>query len=268
MIALRASDWVEQVRAAAAGTELFAFLQRRLTKPYDEGPLLDDRRSEGVEDVFVELARQDDGFRARLEDTIANYFRGDDANPADADAPPVIRGLLEITGVLSLPGCASHVRAWLARHDATLRAEPDALLGRAALGALATLPGSVDASDFWLRVWQSAPPAWQPRAFMGLRLHDPRAAAEQIPVLLQRAETQTHGARALLFGMWKQPEGRTAMLAWLKAKAADDADADKVRRVLRDMLSPEEQAQIGPPRVKRRLRALALSDESVRVWGP
>jgi hypothetical protein len=260
------ATWLARIRAAAAGPELFAFLSRRLSMPDKEGPRVDERLGEGVEDVFVDLARRDEGFRARLDDTIAEYFKGDASAPADASARPVIRGLLEITGVLSLAGCSSHVRAWLSRHDAALRAEPDAILGRAALGALATLPGSADARDYWLRVWRDAPPAWQPRAFMGLRLHDPRVAAAELPELLLRARAQPPGPRALLLGMWRQPEGRTAMVEWLRTRPEGDLAAGEVRRALQDLVPPDERDLLGAPRLRRRLPGLALADDAPRAW--
>jgi hypothetical protein len=256
--------WIERVRAAAAGPELLGFLARRLSTPYEEGPRLDDRRGEGVEDVFVAEAKLDDVFRDRLDETIAGYLRSPASSPAGADARPVIRGLLEIVGVLSLAGCASPVRAWLSLHDAALRADPDAILGRAALGALATLPGSADARDFWLRTWRNAPVAWQPRAFIGLRLHDPRAAAGEIPELLRRAEAQAPGARPLLLGMWKQEVGRAAIIEWLNTAAREDAD--KVRRALRDLVPPEDRAILGEPRVRRTLRFLTIAGNVRRAW--
>ena len=258
------ADWIDRTRAAAAGAPLLGFLSRRLSAPYQEGPRLDDRHGEGAEDVFLEEAKRDEGFRDRLDETIAGYFRGPAPSPMDADARYVIRGLLEIVAKLSLAGCASPVRAWLARHDAALRAEADAILGRAALGALATLPGSADARDFWLGMWRRAPVAWQPRAFMGLRLHDPRAAAAEIPELLRRAEAQAPGARPLLLGMWKQAEGRLAIVEWLRGAANEDAE--KVRRALRDLVGPEDVALLGEPKVKRKLRSLAMPGDVPRPW--
>ncbi len=215
-------------------------------------------------DVFLALAKEDEGFRDRLDETIAGYLRSDASSAASSGARDLTRGLLEIAGMLSLAGCASPIRAWVSRHDATLRADPDAILGRAALGALATLPGAADARDFWLRMWRDAPVAWQPRAFMGLRLHDPRAAAGEIPALLRRARTQPHGPRALLFGMWKQPEGRTAIVEWLRM--ANEGDADEVRRTIKDLVAPEERALLGAPRVRRKLPSLAIPGDTPRAW--
>jgi hypothetical protein len=265
MTAPGGSGWVERV-ATAEGADLLGFLARRLSTPYEEGPRLDDRRGEGAEDVFVEMAKGDEVFRDRLDQIIAEHFRDAASSPTDSAARPIVRGLLEIAGTLSLTGCASALRAWLARHEAALRADPDAILGRAVLGALATLPGTADGRDFWLRWWRNAPVAWQPRAFMGLRLHDPGAAVSEIPELLRRAEGQRPGARPLLMGMWKQAEGRTALLGWLRATQEDEA-ADRVRRALRDLVAPEEQSLLGKPKPRRKLPSLARNANTSPSWG-
>jgi hypothetical protein len=263
MSALTASEWIDRVRAASAGAELLGFLRGRLTRPYDEGPTLDDRQGEGAEEVFERLAKESETFRMRLDETIAGYFRDRAADPADPETHTTTRGLLELVQGLALAGTFSPIRAWLEQHEAVLRSDERAGLGHAALGALATsqISGIADTRDFWLCWWQKGPAAWQPRAFMGLRLQDPRAAAREIPELVTRAEAQPPGAGPLLLGMWKQPEGRTALLTWLK-EAADDATADKVRRALRPLLrTAEEQDALGKPRLRRRLQSLATSEQ-------
>lgn len=184
------SAWIDHMRAAAAGAPLLTLLSARLSRPYAEGPRIDNRQGEGAEDVFLEEAARDDGFRDRLDVTIAGYLRGLASSPSDPDARPVIRGVLEIVAKLSLAGCASPVRDWLARHDVALRAETDAILGRAALGALVALPSTGADADFWLRMWRTAPTSWQPRAYMGLRLHNPSAAVAEAPEFLRRLAQQ------------------------------------------------------------------------------
>jgi hypothetical protein len=68
-------DWLEKVRAAPGGIALLGFLKDRLLRPYEVGPMLDDRRGEGPEEVFEELARGDSDFRSRLEDALALFFK-------------------------------------------------------------------------------------------------------------------------------------------------------------------------------------------------
>jgi hypothetical protein len=209
MTAAVRSGWLDRARTATAGPELFEILRRRLTMPRDEGPALDERNGEGVEDVFINLARQEEDFRGRLDETIAGYLHGGEADPGDAAARPVIRGLLEIVAALSLPIAGSRVRAWLAHHDAALRAEADAILGRAALDALATaqVRGTDDGRRFWSTLWKRGPAAWWWRVFIGLRLQDPRAAAAEIPELLSRLEAQGADPGPMLLGMWKAAGG-------------------------------------------------------------
>lgn len=258
MSRLSAAEWLDRVRGATPGPELLGFVTRRLATPYEEGPILDERRGEGVEDIFVELAREDEGFRDRLDETLAGYFDSEDADPAVAKARPVIRGMLEIVGVLSLLGSGARVRAWLARHDQALRAEADAVLGRAALDALATaqILGTSDGRAFWLGLWRRGPAAWQWRPFVGLRLHDPVTAAETIPELLLRLREQQADPRPLLLGMWKQPAGRVALEKWARTTSRQDA-ADEVRGALKAMLSPADFAALGKPKPKHPLRQLA-----------
>jgi hypothetical protein len=243
---MTAPTWLDRVRAATAGPELLDFLTKRLTRPYEEGPPVDDRRGEGAEEVFERLAKESEDFRARVEVTIADYFSGPLADPTDP-VPVVTRGLLDIAQSLALAGTFSWIRAWLQRYERVLRSNaPGLALGGAALGALTTsqVPGLADGRDFWLGWWRHAPPEWQPRAFIGLRLHDPRTAAEEIPELLRRAERQRPGPGPLLLGMWKQPEGRTALLAWLRA-TKDDEMADRVRQALRRLIPAEDQEALG-----------------------
>lgn len=125
--------WSESVRDAASGKELLDFLEKRLADPYKEGPRLDDRAGEGPEEVFERLAKGDDAFRDRLEETIAGYFRSPAADPTNADAQGILRGMLEIVARLALAGAGSALRGWLARQKDVLHDEPAATLGRAAL---------------------------------------------------------------------------------------------------------------------------------------
>jgi hypothetical protein len=182
----------------------------------------------------------------------------------------VIRGVLEIVGARSLPISGAQVRAWLARHDATLRAEPDAILGRAALDALATaqVPGTIDGRDFWLNIWRNGPKAWQWRAFIGLRLHDPRTALGEIPELLRRLEAEGIDNRAMLLGMWKQPEARPELEEWLRT-TPDQESANKVRGALKDLVPIEHRDALlkTPPKpARRKLPSLALEAGAHRPW--
>ncbi len=230
---LPAEEWIERVRAAAAGPELLGWLVKRLTRPYDEGPVLDDRRGEGAEEVFEQMSAGDEAFRARLDKTVADYFESPAANPADKAAVPVLRGILEMVQRLALTRAFAPIRAWLQQFEAELRAESGGYIARAALGALATSQprGLADVRDFWLHWWRSGPPPWQPRAFIGLRLNDPRAAADEIPILVRRAREQGQDPGALLQGMWNQPDGREALEAWLRQDERA-AEAEEVREVL------------------------------------
>lgn len=230
---LPADEWIELVRAATVGPELLGWLAKRLTRPYDEGPLLDDRRGEGPEEVFEQMSAGDEAFRARLDKTIADHFDSPAANPADPAVIPMLRGLLEMVQRLALTRAFAPIRAWLQQYDAELRAESGAYLARAALGALATSQprGLSDVRDFWLHYWRNGPPPWQPRAFIGLRLHDPRTAASEIPLLVRRAREQNQDPRALLQGMCNQPDGREALCAWLQQNE-HAAEAEEVRKAL------------------------------------
>jgi hypothetical protein len=230
---LPADEWIERVRSATAGPELLDWLAKRFTRPYDEGPILDDRRGEGPEEVFEQMAAGDEAFRARLDKTIADYFESPAANPADKAIVPVLRGLLEMVQRLALTRAFAPLRAWLQQLEAELRAEGGAYLARAALGALATSQprGLSDVRDFWLHWWRNGPPPWQPRAFIGLRLNDPRAAADEIPLLVRRAREQNQDPRALIQGMWNQPDGREALSAWLQHNE-HAAEAKEVRKAL------------------------------------
>jgi len=266
------SRWVDRVQAAKPGAELLGFLVRRLSTPEKEGPPLDERHGEGVEDVFIDLAKQDEGFRNRLDETIAGYLQSGSADPANRDARPVIRGVLEIVGARSLTVSGAQVRGWLARHDATLRAEPDAILGRAALDALATaqVPGTSDGRDFWLNLWREGPKAWQWRAFIGLRLQDPKMAVEEIPELLRRLEADRIDNRPMLLGMWRQPAGRPELENWLRTTPNQEA-ANKVRDALKDLVPIEYRDALlenSPKPARRKLPSLALEAGAHRPWAP
>jgi len=166
----------------------------------------------------------------------AGLYRADGAE-ARLGRPP------EIVGARSLPVSGAQVRAWLARHDATLRAEPDAVLGRAALDALATAQprGTTEGRDFWMNIWRNGPKAWQWRAFIGLRLQDPGTAVGEIPKLLRRLEADRIDNRPMLLGMWNQPEARPVLEEWLRTTPDQEA-ANKVRGALKDLASIENSA--------------------------
>ncbi|UQA62138.1 hypothetical protein [Polyangium aurulentum] len=263
------TDWEARVRGASAGLELLSFLEKRLSRPYEEGPRLDDRQGEGPEEVFERMAQGDDRFRSRLDETIAGYFRSPGADPADNTAYPVIRALLETVQRLGLTGVNAPLRAWLQEHEAALLAEEEAYLARAALGALATSqPQNVkDMRDFWLRLWRSSPPLWQPRAFMGLRLQDPRAAAEEIPLLLRRVRERHQHPGPILHGMWNQQHGRDALLDWLR-RNNQSAEAAEVRTVLRGRIPDADLDKLtmtSPRRPRRPLPSLAPAH--AHDWG-
>jgi hypothetical protein len=267
---LPVDEWLELVRTAAAGPELLDWLAKRLTRPYDEGPLLDDRRGEGPEEVFEQMAAGDEAFRARLDKTIADYFESPAANPATPAVVPVLRGLLEMVQRLALTRTFAPIRAWLQQHEAELRAEGGAYLARAALGALATSQprGMSDVRDFWLHWWRNGPPPWQPRAFIGLRLHDPRTAAEEIPLLVRRAREQNQDPGALLQGMWNQPDGREALCAWL-LRNDHDAEAGEVRKALRGRINEAEWDKLSRPSMpaRRRPPLTSLAPSRPHDWG-
>jgi hypothetical protein len=211
------SPWTEAIRAASSGPELLAFLCRRLTPSSDEGPALDDRRGEGPEEVFERLAHEDEDFRVRLEETIAGYFKSPESRPNEDAAKPVIRGLLETIARLALTGVFSPLRAWLSRNKTALLTPSLLAMGRAALSALAgSQPtGLAEPRAYWLRLWQSGPEAWQPRAFIGLRLQDPETAVNELPLVLRRARALGQDPGALLHGLWNQPSAHPLLCAWL-----------------------------------------------------
>lgn len=263
------ADWLAGMRQAAAGAELMDWITRRLTRPHEEGPVLDERHGEGPEEVFERLAKADEQFRARLDETVRQYFASEASNPAHQPAIPVIRGVFEMVQRLALNGAVAPIRAWLQQHESTLRAEAGAYLARAALGALATAqtPGIADFRDFWLRWWRNGPPAWQPRAFIGLRIQDPTAAAREIPLLLQRARGQSQDPGALLHGLWNQPGGREAIIDWLREHDGT-REVDEVRAALRARLEDKDLPLLNRANAPRRrsppLRSLAPSRS--REW--
>ncbi|MGK3969319.1 hypothetical protein WMF38_34985 [Sorangium sp. So ce118] len=250
------ATWLDAVRSAPSGPELLRFLSRRLAQPGAEGPPLDDRRGEGAEEVFEAIARDDADFRLRLEETIASYFKSPEASPTSEAARPVLRGMLEIVPRLGLTGTFSPLRAWLARHEAALAADPTSVLGRAVLGALAVSQptGIADVRDFWRRWWRDGPTAWHPRAFVGLRLQDPKAAAEELPLLMERASALGHDPGPLLQGMWLQPSAQPVLRAWLSAP--DNPWAEGALRALRRRMPNEDLPRTSKP-PRRALRALA-----------
>ncbi|XXX75594.1 hypothetical protein WMF30_48885 [Sorangium sp. So ce134] len=264
MTVTASAAWLAAVRSAPSGPELLRFLCRRLAEPGAEGPPLDDRRGEGAEEVFEGIAREDPDFRLRLEETIAAYFKSPEASPTSEAARPVLRGMLEIVPRLGLTGTFTPLRAWLARHEAALAADPTSVLGRAVLGALAVPQptGIADLRDFWRRLWRDGPAAWHPRAFVGLRLQDPKAAAEELPLLLERARALGQDPGPLLQGMWLQPSAQPVLLAWLDDP--NNPSAEEAWRALRRRIPDVDLARkSGPPR--RPLRPLAAPEQR-RRW--
>jgi len=254
MMAVEKPSWEKAVREASAGPELLAFLTKRLMRPYDEGPALDDRHGEGPERIFERMAREDEAFRLRLEQTIDEYFQSDASAPEHAEAEVVIPGLLDLIQLLAMSRPFSSLRAWLQRYEMALEASDAAQLGAAVLDALAIaqLPGLADMRHFWMRWWQRGPRTLRPSAFIGLRLHDPKVAAEEIPALLKLAREEKQSAGPMLEGLWIQAGGEQAILDWL-AKHEGNADADEVRRSLRERLSEDEWDKLGRPRPQRTL---------------
>ncbi len=236
------NDWMIKVSNASAGVDLFKYLAYRLTNPYKNGPSIDDFNSEAAEDVFINLANADKDFCERLEQTIAGYFEADGQVPefSESETLWLNRSLLLVVGVLSLSKTVPALLAWLERHEAALRAQPDAILGRAVLDALATAQRGTTyvSTEFWLNYWNNGPVAWQPRSFIGLRLNNAEEATRQIPLLIERVcQYPTSDAipagGALLLGFWKQkPNGRETILNWLNAET-DPPTVKYVRLALR-----------------------------------
>jgi len=242
-------EWLAGVRAAKAGPELLGWILRRVKHPYDEGPFLDDRDSEGSEQVFERLAAEDENFRARLDETARHYFADDVSNPARPETIPVTRAMFDLVQRRALSGAYPTIRAWFAQHDSVLRADSGGYLARAALGALAMsqLPGVADTRDFWLNLWKNGPPVWQPRAFIGLRLQNPIAAAQEIPELMRRAEAARQDPGALLHGLWnQQPGGRAALLQWLRGHE-EEPMAEAARGALRKRVDDPELLLVATP---------------------
>jgi hypothetical protein len=266
MTAAPASAWLDAARSAASGPALLELLKRRLSRPYNDGPALDDRRGEGFEEIFEELAREDEGFRLRLEETIAGYFKSAEASPGREEAGPVIRGMLELIQRLALTGAFTPLRAWLEQHEEALVADPTAVLGRAALGALATSQptGLTEVRGFWLGWWRKAPPALQPRAFIGLRLQDPQTAVEELPELLRRAEASGQDPGPLLQGLWLQPSAQPLLVRWLEN--APELWADKARQALRRRLPDVDLPRLARPPRRPPLASLAAPAKPWHGW--
>ena len=207
--------------------ELHDLVVRRFTVL--EGPRPDDRLGEGPEDALVEAARADDGLLLRLGRAARDYFLGAESDPTVPKfSSTVCRGYLSLVALCPLPECAAEVREWFERHVG--KAEFDDL-GREALGALATtLRPTPNALEFWMEWWRGGSTSWQPRAFMGLRLCDPRAAALELPLLVERADASGYGPAALLLGFWKQPGVPEALGEWLHY--TEGRVAARVRREL------------------------------------
>jgi hypothetical protein len=263
--------WIESVRDAASGPPLLALLHQRMVAPHDEGPPLDDRRGEAPEEVFERLAREDSAFGLRLDDTIAGYFRTPQARPDDEEEALVVRSLLELVQRVPLTGGFTALRAWLGTFEKELRADPNAILGRALLGALATAQpvAMTEVRDFWRRWWRDGPPPWQPAAFIGLRRQDPRAAAEELPLLVERAAERNQDPGALLQGMWQQPDARDALVEALRCGEAWAAEA---RKALLRRLSGEERGRLAAllgdtPAPEHRRWARSALEAADRVLG-
>ncbi len=242
------ADWLARLDAAKAGPELLALLVARIERPYDEGPAVNERAGEVPEEVFERRAATDENFRARLDETIRQYFDLPASDPSNSQSIVVTRALLDVVQRRALSGAYPTLRAWFAKHDAFLRREPGGHLARAALGALATaqLPGTADGREFWLKLWQSGPAIWQPKVFIGLRLMDPAVAAEQIPEMVRRARAEKKDPAALLHGFWnQQPGGRDAILQWLKKNEGQDI-AEEVRTALRKRVEDTALSLLAP----------------------
>jgi hypothetical protein len=229
--------WISQV-AVAAPDDLLNRVRARFLRPYDEGPAIDDRSGEEPEDVLVEIARANTPFRQHLEDALIAYLNSERSRPT-RDEAPVLRGMFAIAGRLSLR-IFGPLRAWFERHSPLLQRDSDPQqLGWSALGALAMsqAPGLEDGRDFWLRLWKTVPAPWQPRAFIGLRRHDPEAALAQLGLLLSRATAQQPGADALVVGLWDSPASHEAFKVWLAQSSSKDVGV--IVEILR-RLRPED----------------------------
>jgi len=248
-----ASSWENRLRNAEV-PELRQMLELRLRDPHREGPPLDDRSSEGAEEILVRSAAEDPRFQARLEQALLTYLTDEASSPAYDESRPILRGIFEIAQRRPLPGVFTVLQAWLDKHRKALEPEPSAALARAALGALATsqLQGIAANRDFWLQLWKDAPDTWKPRIFMGLRLADPAAACEQIPSLLEQAgrHQPPRDPSALLRGLWGQPAGKPALMSWLQRFGGFPAAAT-VRRALPEI---PETPDFRPPRPVRPTR--------------
>lgn len=252
---MSASTWEDRLMSAH-GDELMATVRRRLERPYEEGPPLDDRNGEGAGEIIERLAVRDSRFRLQLEQAFCHFFCV--TPPAEEGAHIFISGVLDIVQRLALAGVFSALRAWLQVYRVALSDEPNASLARAALGALATTQtaGLQELRDFWLGLWREGPSPWRPRAFIGLRLHDPRVAASEIPSLIQNTRELKQNPGPLLVGLWRQPGGRDALVEWFVMHQTTE-DGRAARSALERLLSQEERRQLPRAAARRRLPSLA-----------
>jgi hypothetical protein len=213
---------------AATGHELQQALRERMRTV-----TLNDREDEALEDRVVALANTDDDFRLRLDATVGEYFSGE----WRATEGELARHLLELAQRLALASAFAPIQAWFLRNAALLRKHDPFRLGWAALGALALAQTrGVDAhARFWIKQWQSAPPEWAARCFIGLRQQSAELAAAELPRLLQLAGDN---AAPMITGFWSQPGGQDAIEAWLRT--TEDLNAGQlVRKIVN--------AEVGPP---------------------
>ncbi|WP_438003786.1 hypothetical protein WME89_33670 [Sorangium sp. So ce321] len=255
---LATTTWEQTVRTAPKGPELLARLKTRLIHPDMEGPALDERRGEGPERIFERIAIQDADFRQRLEQTIDEYFQSESSAPDSADTQTVILGFLDLIQLLGFKQPLSSLMAWMQRYEDGLNDNGKVDLAIAMLDAVAIAqqPGLTYMRNFWLRFWTSGPKALRPSAFIGLRLHDPWLAAEQIPALLELARKESESAGPMLEGLWLQPRGTDAIAEWIE-KNAGRPEAHEARTELLRRLPKDEWEKLPRARPKRKLTSLA-----------
>jgi hypothetical protein len=200
--------WVKELKKAYEPKEIATLIQKRLERPYVIGPWLN--KDEEASDIIDKIIAKKEGNRKKIAPAVGLLLYNL-LNEQVPESHELLRGIFNIIGNSKLQECGSLVRKWLiAKKDAmNIDDVKWRTTYRVGMNAYAFVQDLKDEPlrRWWYNVWKDSSSFYWSVAFIGLRMQDPKAAAKELPTLIDRRYDKTS---QILVAMWCDDQSRIA----------------------------------------------------------
>jgi hypothetical protein len=204
---IKKDSWVKDMTKTFNPELLSELIKKRIEYPASAGPYVRrDASDELPTDIIDAFIADNEEFRKKLEPAVGlllyKMMHGKMTENHD-----ILRGIFSIIRESKLTECRKLVSNWLVnKYEAGSRDPKWKHTYRDGMMAYAQIQTKDKTTEeWWSNIWKESSSAWWPAAFLGLRIQNPKAACDELPLLISR---NTEKATYLLVGMWTDIKSR------------------------------------------------------------